>query len=468
MDQVGLAPGDVRLLVVHPRASRPCRAGRHAAGAGGLRAVAAPAPRARARRSGGSRGRARAADRDGAPERRPGGAAAALGRVAPGRAVRLQRAARARPRPRGRRHRGHRPRRLDGVRDARATRPRTSCSTSPSGGCWSPATTCSAAPALYFDHGWTPDPVGEFLASLDIVARLDVRLTLAGHARPFTDLAGHIDANRALVGRRLARSSRRCASVGETTAYDLLPGRLRRRVRAVEARLAADEDALLPRAPGAARAASGARGRARALGARGRRRRARDPRPRRRTDRRLRGHADRRAPGRRRRALLLVRVLPAEDGRRRAQPRARARRAVAAGADLRLGHLRRGRQHDAEAQDDRHRRATSSATTAWRRWRTSPAWAPTWTSCAQMLGPHARRRHRQRAGAARRPAAGPDGVDRDGGRPALLARADRADPRRVRLRDRGGVLPRGPHPRRRTPRATCATSRRRSTRARAS
>ncbi len=39
--------------------------------------------------------------------------------------------------------------------------------------------------------------------------------------------------------------------------------------------------------------------------------------------------------------------------------------------------------------------------------------------------------HRERAGAARRPAAGRDGVDGDRGRPALLARADRADPRRV-------------------------------------
>ena len=31
--------------------------------------------------------------------------------------------------------------------------------------------------SLYFDHGWTPDPVGEFLASLDKVERLDVRLS---------------------------------------------------------------------------------------------------------------------------------------------------------------------------------------------------------------------------------------------------------------------------------------------------
>ena len=37
--------------------------------------------------------------------------------------------------------------------------------------------------ALYFDYGWTPDPVGELLASLDRVERLDARLAL-GRPRP--------------------------------------------------------------------------------------------------------------------------------------------------------------------------------------------------------------------------------------------------------------------------------------------
>ena len=57
--------------------------------------------------------------------------------------------------------------------------------------------------SLYFDHGHTPDPVGEFLGSLDAVEGLDARLCLAGHGRPFTDLAGHVRANRALVAERL-------------------------------------------------------------------------------------------------------------------------------------------------------------------------------------------------------------------------------------------------------------------------
>ena len=57
--------------------------------------------------------------------------------------------------------------------------------------------------SLYFDVGYTPDPVAEFLHSLDVVDALDARLVLAGHARPFTDVHGHIDAHRELVGRRL-------------------------------------------------------------------------------------------------------------------------------------------------------------------------------------------------------------------------------------------------------------------------
>jgi glyoxylase-like metal-dependent hydrolase (beta-lactamase superfamily II) len=59
--------------------------------------------------------------------------------------------------------------------------------------------------SLYFDHGHTPDPVGEFLGSLDAVAGLDARLALAGHGRPFTDVEAHIAANRARVDERLAQ-----------------------------------------------------------------------------------------------------------------------------------------------------------------------------------------------------------------------------------------------------------------------
>jgi glyoxylase-like metal-dependent hydrolase (beta-lactamase superfamily II) len=57
--------------------------------------------------------------------------------------------------------------------------------------------------SLYFDYNWTPDPVGEFLGSLDVVDQLDARLALSGHGKPFLDVHGHIEGNRALVAERL-------------------------------------------------------------------------------------------------------------------------------------------------------------------------------------------------------------------------------------------------------------------------
>jgi glyoxylase-like metal-dependent hydrolase (beta-lactamase superfamily II) len=76
--------------------------------------------------------------------------------------------------------------------------------------------------SLYFDHGHTPDPVGEFLGSLHAVERLDARLCLAGHGRPFTDVPGHIAANRALVAERLERVREELAA-GPQRAWDLAP-----------------------------------------------------------------------------------------------------------------------------------------------------------------------------------------------------------------------------------------------------
>jgi glyoxylase-like metal-dependent hydrolase (beta-lactamase superfamily II) len=57
--------------------------------------------------------------------------------------------------------------------------------------------------SLFYDYGWTPDPVGEFLSSLDRVDALDARLALSGHGRPFVDVRGHIEGNRKLVRERL-------------------------------------------------------------------------------------------------------------------------------------------------------------------------------------------------------------------------------------------------------------------------
>jgi glyoxylase-like metal-dependent hydrolase (beta-lactamase superfamily II) len=57
--------------------------------------------------------------------------------------------------------------------------------------------------SLYYDYGYTPDPVGEFLTSLDRVDQLDARLALSGHGKPFVDVHGHIEGNRRLVAQRL-------------------------------------------------------------------------------------------------------------------------------------------------------------------------------------------------------------------------------------------------------------------------
>jgi glyoxylase-like metal-dependent hydrolase (beta-lactamase superfamily II) len=77
--------------------------------------------------------------------------------------------------------------------------------------------------SLYFDYGWTPDPVGEFLDSLGKVDAVDARLCLAGHGRTFTDVRAHVEANRALVAERLERVRAAIAEHGPITAYDVIP-----------------------------------------------------------------------------------------------------------------------------------------------------------------------------------------------------------------------------------------------------
>jgi glyoxylase-like metal-dependent hydrolase (beta-lactamase superfamily II) len=76
--------------------------------------------------------------------------------------------------------------------------------------------------SLYFDHGYSPDPVGEFLSSLDVVQRLGARLCLAGHGRTFTDVHAHIQGNRALVGERL-EAVRGALGEDPLTAFEVVP-----------------------------------------------------------------------------------------------------------------------------------------------------------------------------------------------------------------------------------------------------
>ena len=76
--------------------------------------------------------------------------------------------------------------------------------------------------SLYYDYGYTPDPAGEFLTSLDVVDELDVQLVLAGHGRPVRDAPGLIAANRRAVGERVERLRSALAN-GPRTPYELVP-----------------------------------------------------------------------------------------------------------------------------------------------------------------------------------------------------------------------------------------------------
>jgi glyoxylase-like metal-dependent hydrolase (beta-lactamase superfamily II) len=76
--------------------------------------------------------------------------------------------------------------------------------------------------SLYFDYGYSPDPVGEFLSSLDVVERLGARLCLPGHGRTFADVHAHIRGNRTLIEERL-ESVRKALAERELTVFEIIP-----------------------------------------------------------------------------------------------------------------------------------------------------------------------------------------------------------------------------------------------------
>jgi glyoxylase-like metal-dependent hydrolase (beta-lactamase superfamily II) len=77
--------------------------------------------------------------------------------------------------------------------------------------------------SLYYDYGYSPDPAGEFLHSLDLVQELDARLCLSGHGRTFTDVQAHINANRTLVRERMDRVEEVVRAEPGITAFDAIP-----------------------------------------------------------------------------------------------------------------------------------------------------------------------------------------------------------------------------------------------------
>jgi glyoxylase-like metal-dependent hydrolase (beta-lactamase superfamily II) len=74
---------------------------------------------------------------------------------------------------------------------------------------------------LFFDHGHTPDPVGEFLRGLDEVEPLDVDLVLPGHGRPFRDPAVKIAEARRQVDELVGKVKAALAD-GERTAFEIV------------------------------------------------------------------------------------------------------------------------------------------------------------------------------------------------------------------------------------------------------
>jgi glyoxylase-like metal-dependent hydrolase (beta-lactamase superfamily II) len=74
---------------------------------------------------------------------------------------------------------------------------------------------------LFFDHGHSPDPVGEFLTSLERVEPLDVGLVLPGHGRTFRDPEAKIAESRRQVNELLGKV-RYALGEEERTAFEIV------------------------------------------------------------------------------------------------------------------------------------------------------------------------------------------------------------------------------------------------------
>ena len=74
---------------------------------------------------------------------------------------------------------------------------------------------------LFFDHGHSPDPVGEFLRGLDEVEPLEVELVLPGHGRTFRDPEAKIAEARRQVDDLLGKV-RASLDDGEKTAFEIV------------------------------------------------------------------------------------------------------------------------------------------------------------------------------------------------------------------------------------------------------
>jgi glyoxylase-like metal-dependent hydrolase (beta-lactamase superfamily II) len=74
---------------------------------------------------------------------------------------------------------------------------------------------------LFFDYGHSPDPVGEFCASLARVEPLEVDLVLPGHGRTFRDPEAKIAESRRQVNELLGKV-REALGKGDRTAFEIV------------------------------------------------------------------------------------------------------------------------------------------------------------------------------------------------------------------------------------------------------
>jgi glyoxylase-like metal-dependent hydrolase (beta-lactamase superfamily II) len=74
---------------------------------------------------------------------------------------------------------------------------------------------------LFFDHGHSPDPVGEFLGSLDEVEPLAIDLVLPGHGRTFRDPEAKIAEARRQVDELIGKV-RAALADGERTGFEIV------------------------------------------------------------------------------------------------------------------------------------------------------------------------------------------------------------------------------------------------------
>jgi glyoxylase-like metal-dependent hydrolase (beta-lactamase superfamily II) len=76
---------------------------------------------------------------------------------------------------------------------------------------------------LFFDHGHSPDPIGEFLGGLDEIEPLDIHLVLPGHGRTFREPAVKIADSRRQVEELLGKA-REGLDEGERTPFEIVAG----------------------------------------------------------------------------------------------------------------------------------------------------------------------------------------------------------------------------------------------------